>query len=108
MGTAYAATLAVAVADGQLDLEDALGEHFRTNFYPPLDAAYAPIAALALDALDIAGEDALDYVIALPDGLAAMPDERHLLRSQSGRAGITVATALDILRLDAFRDAADL
>lgn len=108
MGNTYAATLAIAAADGELSRHAALLEHVRSNFWPSLDDEYADVAVIALDAIARIDHDpeVLDYVIALPADLFTLPDERHLYRSKNGRAGITVRSAMEILKLDAFADAA--
>lgn len=91
MGHSQAAGYAEMVADGGIDLTQAVRAHMASNLYPAPPAYMVPVAVSAIEAAQNDPEDGYGENIDLPEGVEYR--------------GSTTATASDIIqafRLDAF------
>ena len=66
MGTAGVVSFADAVEGGEVALSVALTWHLQANHYPPVSAAFVPVAE---EAIEKANEGEWDFIQTYPNGL---------------------------------------
>lgn len=66
MGNLHAREFAGLVSEGELELEQAVAWHLRSNHYPPVHEAFVPVA---IEAINLAREGSWYTELEYPNGL---------------------------------------